>query len=381
MKHQFKYANTTLLLIGMASMFSQNAVADETVKIGSAAPLTGSIAHLGQDQANGVILAIEEINKTGLTIGGQKVTLVIDSQDDGADPRTGTQIAQKLVDDGVVAVVGHLNSGVSIPSSKIYNDAGLTMISPASTNPTLTLQGFKVTYRVIGTDAQQGPALATYASKGLKIKSVAIVDDATAYGQGLANAFEEKAKALGIKVISHDATNDKATDFRAIITKIKGERPSAIMYGGMDATGGPFAKQAKQLAVAAKILAGDGACTTDLEKLAGDAVNNVVCSIPGVALEKLKEGASFQKKYQARFGQPVQTYAPFAYDAVHVIVDAMKRANSTKRADILAAMPQTKTAGVIGPIEFDAHGDLKGASISLYGYKAGKQGVVDVMKM
>jgi branched-chain amino acid transport system substrate-binding protein len=381
MKHQFKYTNSALLLIGIMSMFSQNAAADETVKIGSAAPLTGAIAHLGQDQANGVILAIEEINKSGLTIGGQKVTLVIDSQDDAADPRTGTQIAQKLVDDGVVAVVGHLNSGVSIPSSKIYNDAGVTMISPASTNPTLTLQGFKVTYRVIGTDAQQGPALATYASKGLKVKSVAIVDDATAYGQGLANAFEQKAKALGIKVLSHEATNDKATDFRAIITKIKGERPSVIMYGGMDATGGPFAKQARQLAVAAKVLAGDGACTADLGKLAGDAVNNVVCSIPGTALQKLQGGDSFLKKYQARFGQPVQIYAPFSYDAVHVIVDAMKRANSTKRADILAAMPKTKTNGVIGPIQFDEHGDLKDASISVYGYENGKQHLVDVMKM
>jgi branched-chain amino acid transport system substrate-binding protein len=149
-------------------------------------------------------------------------------------------------------VVGHLNSGTSIPASKIYSDAGIVQISPSATNPVYTQQGFKTTYRVVATDAQQGPALANYASKDLKVKSVAIVDDSTAYGQGLANEFEKTAKSLGMNVMSHDATNDKAVDFRAILTKIKGENPDAIMYGGMDATGGPFAKQAKQLGLRAR---------------------------------------------------------------------------------------------------------------------------------
>ncbi|WP_080365447.1 branched-chain amino acid ABC transporter substrate-binding protein, partial [Burkholderia pseudomallei] len=250
-----------LLPISAAAMLlaaaATNAAADQVVKIGHVAPLTGGIAHLGKDNENGARLAVEEINAKGLTIGGQKVTLQLDAQDDAADPRTATQVAQKLVDDKVVAVVGHLNSGTSIPASKIYSDAGIVQISPSATNPAYTQQGFKTTYRVVATDAQQGPALANYArSKG--VKSVAVVDDSTAYGQGLANEFEKKAKALGLKVVSHDATNDKAVDFRAILTKIKGENPDAVMYGGMDATGGPFAKQAKQLGLRAKIFAGDG---------------------------------------------------------------------------------------------------------------------------
>jgi branched-chain amino acid transport system substrate-binding protein len=359
-----------------------SAAADQTVKIGHVGPLTGQIAHLGKDNENGARLAVEEINKKGLTINGEKVTLVLDPQDDGADPRQATQVAQKLVDDKVVAVVGHLNSGTSIPASKIYSDAGIVQISPSATNPQYTLQGFKTTFRVVATDAQQGPALANYASGTLKLKKVAIVDDATAYGQGLANEFEKKAKALGMTVLSHDATNDKATDFRAILTKIKGENPDAIMYGGMDATGGPFAKQARQLGLRAKILAGDGVCTDQLAALAGEATDNVVCSEAGRSIEKMgAAGKEFAEKFQARFNAPIQIYAPFTYDAVYIIVDAMQRAKSTDPAKILAAMPSTNYKGVIGQTQFDEHGDLKHGVISLYNYKAGKKSLLTEVQM
>ncbi|MXN79352.1 ABC transporter substrate-binding protein [Burkholderia sp. 4701] len=372
------------VLIGAATILSAvaatDAMSDTTVRIGSVEPLTGGIAHLGKDNENGARLAVEEINAKGLTIGGQKVTLVLDGQDDAADPRQATQVAQKLVDNKVVAVIGHLNSGTSIPASKIYSDAGIVQISPSATNPVYTQQGFKTTFRVVATDAQQGPALASYAqSKG--IKSVAVVDDSTAYGQGLANEFEKKAKALGLKVTSHDATNDKAVDFRAILTKIKGENPDAIMYGGMDATGGPFAKQAKQLGLRAKIFSGDGVCTEQLSSLAGDASVNVICSQAGAALEKMPGGTAFVAKYQKRFNQGIKFDAPFAYDAVYIVVDAMKRANSIDPAKILAAIPSTNYAGVIGTTSFDAKGDLKHGVISLYGYKEGKKTFIDEVKM
>ena len=363
------------------ALTATNAMADQIVKIGHVAPLSGQIAHLGKDNENGARLAIEEINKKGLVIGGQKITLQLDVQDDAADPRTATQVAQKLVDDHVVAVVGHLNSGTSIPASKIYSDAGIVQISPSSTNPVLTQQGFKTTYRMVATDAQQGPALANYAVKNMKLKSVAIVDDATAYGQGLANEFEKTAKSLGLKVISHDATNDKAVDFRAILTKIKGENPEAIMYGGMDATGGPFAKQAMQLGMRAKVLAGDGLCTENLSDLAGTATDNIVCSQAGLALEKMAMGKEFQAKYEARFHQPILIYAPFTYDAVYVIVDAMKRANSTDPAKLLAKMPGTDYTGIICETTFDSKGDLKHGVISLYDYQAGKKMLLDTVRM
>jgi branched-chain amino acid transport system substrate-binding protein len=234
----FRRMTTIGVLGGLATAGMGLARADEVVKIGHVAPLTGANAEWGKDTENGARLAVEEINAKGLVIDGHKVTLELDAQDDASDPRQGTQVAQKLVDDHVAAVVGHMNSGTTIPASKIYSDAGIVEVSPSATNPVYTQQGFKTAYRVVATDAQQGPALANYAQKDLKAKTVAIVDDATAYGQGLANEFEKQAKVDGLTVLSHDATNDKAVDFRSILTKIKGEHPDIIMYGGMDATGG-----------------------------------------------------------------------------------------------------------------------------------------------
>ncbi|REG59698.1 amino acid/amide ABC transporter substrate-binding protein (HAAT family) [Paraburkholderia sp. BL6669N2] len=351
------------------------------VKIGHAAPLTGPIAHLGKDNENGARLAVDEINTQGLTIDGRKIQLELDAQDDAADPKTGTAVAERFVDDHVVAVVGHLNSGVSIPASKIYSDAGILEISPSSTNPGYTQQGFKTTYRVVATDAQQGPALANYATKVLNAKRIAIVDDSSVYGKGLADEFAKTVQASGAKIVARETTNDRATEFQAVLKKIKRVQPDVIMFGGMDATGGPFTKQAAALGIRAKILGGDGVCTDKVGELAGTAVQNLVCSEAGLALSKMDKGADFEKKYVDRFHTPVQIYAPFTYDAVYVIVDAMKRANSIEAPKVLAAMPSTDYNGVIGHIAFDDKGDLKEGAITLYDFKDGKKAVLDVVKM
>jgi len=351
------------------------------VKIGHVAPLTGPIAHLGKDNENGARLAIEEINKSGFTIDGKKVVLTLVPEDDAEDPKTATQVAQKLVDAKVVGVVGHLNSGTSIPASKIYSDAGITQVSPSATNPDFTNQGFKTTYRLVATDAQQGPALANYVVNTLKAKTVAIIDDSTQYGKGLADEFEKTIKAAGVKVVTREASNNKATDFKAILTKVKGKKPDVIMYGGMDATGGPLTKQAAELGIKAKVVGGDGMCTEKLAELAGDAVINVTCSEAGMALSKMAQGADFQKRYKERFNADVQIYAPFTYDAVYVLVDSMKRANSADPAKILAAMPDTKMDGLVGNIAFDNKGDMKEGVITLYDFKDKKKTVLDVIKM
>ena len=351
------------------------------VKIGHVAPLTGPIAHLGKDNENGARLALEEINKAGLTIDGKKVVLTLVPEDDAEDPKTATQVAQKLVDAKVVGVVGHLNSGTSIPASRIYSDAGITQVSPSATNPDYTKQGFKTTYRLVATDAQQGPALANYVANTLKAKTVAIIDDSTQYGKGLADEFEKTVKAAGMKVVTREASNNKATDFKAILTKIKGSKPDVIMYGGMDATGGPLTKQAAELGIKAKVVGGDGMCTEKLSELAGDAVVNVTCSEAGMALSKMAQGADFQKRYKERFNSDVQIYAPFTYDAVYVLVDSMKRSNSTDPAKILAAMPDTKMQGLVGNIAFDNKGDMKEGVITLYDFKDKKKTVLDVIKM
>jgi len=351
------------------------------VKIGHVAPLTGPIAHLGKDNENGARLALEEINKAGLTIDGKKVVLILVPEDDAEDPKTATQVAQKLVDTKVVGVVGHLNSGTSIPASRIYSDAGITQISPSATNPDYTKQGYKTTYRLVATDAQQGPALANYVVNNLKAKTVAIIDDSTQYGKGLADEFEKTVKAAGMTVVTREASNNKATDFKAILTKIKGSKPDVIMYGGMDATGGPLTKQAAELGIKAKVVGGDGMCTEKLAELAGEAVVNVTCSEAGMALSKMAQGADFQKRYKERFNSDVQIYAPFTYDAVYVLVDSMKRANSTDPAKILAVMPDIKMQGLVGNIAFDNKGDMKEGVITLYDFKDKKKTVLEVIKM
>lgn len=368
------------LAIAALTAGAHPAFADTSVKIGHIAPLTGSLAHQGKDLENGARLAIDEINRQGFVIAGQKITLVLDSQDDAADPRQGTQAAQRLIDDGVVAVIGHLNSGVNIPASRLYNDAGITNITPAASNPVLTQQGFRTEFRLVATDAQQGPALAQYAMQTFKPKTAGVVDDATAYGQGLANEFAKSAKTMGMNVLPREVTTDKAIDFKAILTKLKSEHPDVIMYGGMDATGGPFAKQAKQLALDSKVLLGDGGCTANLPELAGLGAASIFCSEGGMALEKMPGGLKFKQKYTDRYHVPVQTYAPFSYDAVYVIVDAMKRAQSIDVAKILAAMPATDYQGVTGRIEFAPNGDLKQPVVSIYAYKDNQKTLVTVIK-
>ena len=349
------------------------APAPAVVKIGHVAPLTGGIAHLGKDNENGARMAVDEINAAGgVDAGGTKVKLELVAEDDKADPKEGTLAAQKLVDAGVVAVVGHLNSGTSIPASKIYSDASITQISPSATNPRYTEQGFKTTFRVVANDNQQGAVLANYAATEMKAKTIAIIDDRTAYGQGLADVVERVAKEKGLKVVAREFTNDKATDFNAILTKVRAAKPDVVMYGGMDATAGPMAKQMKQLGIKAPLLAGDGVCSPEFIKLAGDAAGILTCSMAGEAVEKLAKGADFTAKYKAKFNQDVQVYSPYSYDAVYVIADAIKRAGKADRAAITSAMPSTNYAGVTGTIAFDEKGDIKGGAISMFNVKEGK---------
>ena len=347
-----------------------SAQADTTVKIGHVAPLTGGSAHQGKDNENGARLAIEEINAKGLVIGGQKVTLALDPQDDAGDPRQATQVAQKLVDDKVVAVVGHETSGTSIPASKIYSDAGIVQISPSATNPKYTLQGFKTAFRVMANDVQQGSVIGKEAVSTLGAKKIAIIDDKTAYGAGLAEETEKAAKAAGATIVAHEFTNDKATDFKAILTKIKAKSPDLIMYGGMDAQGGPMVKQMKELGIKAKFIAGDGVCSAEWPKLAGGAAEGQYCTQAGVPPDKMANAKDFVTRFTAKYG-PIQVYAPYSYDAAMTLIAAMQKANSTDPAKYLPELSKISYDGITAKVEFDEHGDTKNGAITLYTVKDG----------
>ncbi len=344
----------------------------QVVKIGSASPLTGAQSHIGIDIRNGVQLAIEDANKAGITIDGKPVKLEMVAEDDEADPTKATTVAQKLVDAKVVGVVGHFNSGASIPASKIYSDAGIPQISPSSTNPKYTQNGYKTTFRVVAHDGQQGPVLARYALDKLKVKTIAVIDDSTAYGQGLADNFEATIKAGGGKIVAREHTTDKDTDFKAILTKIRGLKPDLIMFGGIDPQAGPMIKQMAELGIKAKFIGGDGMQTPNFIKLAGDAAEGAMASIPGLPKETMPGGKDFLAKYKTKFGKEVELFAPMGYDAVMVFVEAMKRAGSADPAKYLAEVGKTNYNGVIGPIAFDDKGDLKNGPITIYVVKGGK---------
>jgi len=379
---QIKY---TLLGGAAALLLAGSAMAqDLVIKIGHVAPTSGGIAHLGKDNEMGARMAIDELNAKGVTIGGKKAKFELLAEDDAADPKQGTAAAQKLVDAKVNGVIGHLNSGTSIPASKIYSDAGIPQISPSATNPKFTRNGYKTTFRVVADDVHLGGTLGKYAVKELKGKSFAVIDDRTAYGQGVADEFEKGVKGAGGKIVGREFTNDKASDFTAILTKLKAAKPDVVFFGGMDAVAGPMLRQMKQLGIEAKFVGGDGICSGELPKLAAGTMadGQVVCAeaggVEGAAKKSMDDFyAAFKKKYNT----DVQVYAPYVYDAVNVMVAAMVKAGSAEPAKYLPVLAKTEGyKGVTGTIGFDSKGDVKNGALTLYTYKGGKRDQIAVVR-
>ena len=358
---------------------------EQIVKIGHVGPISGAIAHLGKDNENGAKMAIDELNAKGTMIGGKKVKFELLTEDDAADPKQGTAVAQKLVDAKVNGVIGHLNSGTTIPASKIYYEAGIPQISPSATNPKYTQQGFKTAFRVVANDGQLGGTLGRYAVQILKAKKVAVIDDRTAYGQGVAEEFVKgaKGKSAGIEIVSNQFTTDKATDFNAILTSIKSKNPDVVFFGGMDAVAGPMLRQMKQLGINAKFMGGDGICSEALATLAGDGMadGQVVCAEAGGVEDAQKKGMEdFKAAYKKKFGIDVQIYAPYVYDSVMTMVDAMQKAGSADPVKYAPVLSKIQHKGVTGNIAFDDKGDIKDGTLTLYTYKAGKRVLLAVTR-
>jgi branched-chain amino acid transport system substrate-binding protein len=380
MKNKFKKAVVLAFMTLPVSSFAQELV----VRIGHVGPTSGSIAHQGKDNEMGAKMAIEDLNARGVVIGGKKARFELLAEDDAADPKQATAVAQKLVDSKVNAVVGHLNSGTSIPASKIYSDAGIPQISPSATNPKYTRQGYKTTFRVVADDVHLGGTLGRYAVTALKGSAIAVIDDRTAYGQGVAQEFEKGVIAAGGKIISRQFTTDKATDFMAILTAIKAQKPDIVFYGGMDAVAGPMIRQMKQLGLVARFMGGDGVCSTELPKLAAGAVGDgqVVCAEAGGVEGEQKKGMDdFRIAFKRKFGVDVQLYAPYVYDSVQLLAAAMVKAQSSDPAKYLPVLAATEGyKGVTGTISFDSKGDIKNGALTLYTYRAGVHEQIAVVR-
>ena len=356
---------------------------DNVIKIGHVGPTSGAIAHLGKDNENGGRMAIEELNAANLTINGAPAKFELLPEDDAGDPKQGVAAAQKLVDAKVAGVIGHLNSGTTIPASQLYNDAGIPQISPSATNPKYTRQGFAGAFRVVADDVHLGSTLGKYAVETLKGKNVAVIDDRTAYGQGVADEFEKGVIAAGGTVVGREFTNDKASDFNAILTTLKAKQPDVIFFGGMDAVAGPMMKQMKSLGINAKFMGGDGICTSELVKLAGDGMadEQVYCAeAGGVEGEEKVTMDKFRTDFKAKYDAEVQVYAPYVYDAVKVMAAAMVAANSSDPVKYLPELKKIQYKGVTGNIAFDEKGDIKNGALTLMTYKGGTRTTIAVIR-
>jgi len=361
------------LSLTAALSFAQDA---QTVRIAHAGPTSGGIAHIGKDTENGVRMAIDDLNAQSLVIGGKRIKFEIAAEDDSGDPRQATSVAQKLCDAKVAGVVGHLQSGTTIPASSVYNKCGLPNVTASATNPDVTKRGYPTTFRLIANDNALGAALAYFAHDALKIKTVAVIDDRTAYGQGLADVFKATAKQRGIQVVAEEYTNDKATDFTAIITAIRSKKPDAIFYGGLDAQAGPMLRQMEQLGMAkVSYFGGDALCTEKLAELSSMAgtLKNVTCATGGASVQKMQGGLAWKAKYDARFPGQFQIYSPYAYDATFVLVDAMKRADSVDPKVYTAFIGKTQLKGVTANIAFTPKGELTTPAVTLYTFKSNQR--------
>lgn len=363
--------STAIALAGLSAA-PAGAQESETVLIGLAGPLTGPSARIGKDLENGAQLAIDDINNQHPVIDGKAVTFKLQSEDDQSDPRTAVAVAQRLVDSGVAGVVGHWNTGTSIPAARIYHDAGIAQVAPVATGHAYTRQGFDTSFRVMGHDDDGGQFAGQYALQTLKAKRIAVIDDRTAFGQGLADEFIKSLEAQGVKIVDRQYVDDKTVDFSAVLTAIRSKNADLIFFGGVDSQAAPLARRIKQLGLNAKLMGAGGFVSQTFLKLAQKEGDGVVALEPGLPVEQMPGGKGFEQAYQARYHTHIELHAPFAYDATRVLVAAMEKANSVDPAKYLPALRAISYSGVTGQIAFDKEGNLKSPSFTVYQVVDGK---------
>ncbi|MEJ5064477.1 MULTISPECIES: branched-chain amino acid ABC transporter substrate-binding protein [Erwinia] len=374
-----KITQGLLLASAIAASFSAQAAEPETVLIGLAGPLTGPSARIGKDLENGAQLAINDANQQHPKIGGKAVQFKLVSEDDQSDPRTAVAVAQRLVDAGVAGVVGHWNTGTSIPAARIYHDAGIAQVAPVATGHAYTQQGFDTSFRVMGHDDDGGRDAGEYALKVLKAKRIAVLDDRTAFGQGLADEFVKSLKAQGVEIVDREYVDEKTVDFSAVLTSIRSKNADLIFFGGVDSQAAPLARRIKQLGLNATLMGAGGFVSQTFLKLAQKEGEGVVALEPGLPLEKMPGGKAFDQAYRDRYHAPIELHAPFAYDATRVLIAAIEQADSTDAADYLPKLRAISYQGVTGTLAFDAQGNLKNPSFTVYKVTDGKWVPQDVL--
>ena len=372
-----------LLALALSLAHGRAAHADTVVvRIGSAEPMSGPLAAVGQDNTNAVRMAVDELNDRALRIGGRRVVWVLDAQDDQGDPKQATMVAQKFVDQKVNAVVGHATSGSTSPAAAIYARAAIPQITPASTDTAIARRGHATFFRMLADDEALGGGLAQYAARQLHLGTVVVIDDRTAYGQGLADAFARAAQASGIRVLAREYTNNQAVDFTAVLTRAHALRPDAVFYGGTYAQGGPMLRQMRRLGMKARYIGGDASCMPAMADIAGDAVDGALCAESGLPLHDMPQGREWARRYHERFGDTtIQAFSPYAYDATMVLAAAMLKADSTDPRKYLAYVRHIGHDGVTKKnIRFTPQGNLVEPMVSVEVFEGRQRKVIAVQQ-
>jgi branched-chain amino acid transport system substrate-binding protein len=339
----------------------------DVIKIAIVGPMTGDQSKMGMDFKNGVSLAVEEWNSKGGLLG-KKIELAIG--DDQHDPKQAVSVANKMINDGIVGVIGHFNSSCSIPASDVYERSGVPMISPGSTNPQLTEKGYQGAFRVCGRDDQQGRVGAEFVTGQLNLKKVAVIHDKTTYGQGLADEFK---KALGdrVEVVYYGGIIQGDRDFKGVLTTIKEKGPELIFFGGIYPEAGLMVRQAKEIGLKAPFMSGDGSIDPKFIEIAGvkEAEGTYLTFSPDP--QNIPTAREFVERYRAKYGE-LGPYSIYAYDAANIMLAAIKEANSTEGKIIMEKLHSMEFSGALGMIKFDKKGDVTSAPYVIWITKNGK---------
>ena len=361
------------LVILVAAVFLGSSVQAATLKIGVAGPLTGDQAAFGEMLKNGATLAVEEWNaKGGVSVGGKKMKVDILWGDDRHDPREGVSIAHKFVNSGAVGIVGHFNSSVSIPASTVYAEAGVVQITPASTNPKLTEQGFSTVFRVCGRDDQQGEVAANYIVDTLKLKRIAILHDKTTYGQGLADETKRFLEKRGVKAVFYSGVVQGDKDYTPVLTAAKQKKPELVYFGGIHPEAILLVKQMRErLGMKALFMSGDGIVTDEYYKIAGKSAEGTYLTFTPDQT-KLSAAQNVLKNHRKRYGKEVGAYTIYSYVATNLILNAIQATGSTKGAKLSAHLRSKPWNTSLGKLQFNKKGDVLESPYVLWRVKGAK---------
>lgn len=342
------------------------------VTLGFSGPLTGSMAHVGQDYRNGLLMAIQDLNNQHNKLNGKNLFFRLLSEDDAGDPRTATLSASLLSDKKIIAVIGHVDSGCTIAASSIYNKAGIIQIAPSVSNQKYTEQGFDNTFRMMAPDNVQGRILGDYISKLKQHPKVALIDDGSAYGQNLSNQVENMLKKKNIPIAGREYTYRNNLDYTAILAQINKTGANILFFSGTDVQAAHLIKQERALNQNIIFITGDMACTPRFLSLAEENAERTICSRNSPPLDHLKRVIYFKNRYEKRFSVPMQPYALFSYDAAMLVSHAIKTIKTLDKRKIIHYLHNSQYTGLTGLISFSEKGDPKIPYVTLFRISKGK---------